>query len=88
MSASNQELSSLHTVAYTEEGAPLWLTYKLLSCGGRYGVLCYLEGVDRPHAAAEVADLWGSRAQAEAALRRLASRQVSPAHLEDVLWEM
>jgi len=88
MSVHGQELCSLHTLAYTEEGAPLWITYKLLGGGGRYGVLCYLEGVDRPDAVAAVEDHWCSRERAEKALRRLASRQVSPVHLEDVLWEL
>ena len=37
------ELVSLHTLARTEEGRPLWLTYKLLCHQGRYGILCYLE---------------------------------------------
>ena len=41
------ELTSIHTLALTEEDQPLWLTYKLLATGGRYGVLCYLEEVDR-----------------------------------------
>ena len=39
------ELVSLHTLARTEEGRPLWLTYKLLCHQGRYGILCYLEGL-------------------------------------------
>ena len=59
-----REVLSLHSVAYAEDGAAVWLTYKLLESGGRYGVLCYREGVDR------------------------AGRQVAPAHLADVIWEM
>lgn len=85
------ELVSLHTLARTEEGRPLWLTYKLLCRRGRYGILCYLEGVDRirhPHAAAEVADLCASRREAERLLHRLAQRAVMPQHLPDLIWEM
>ena len=40
-----KELESLHTLARTEEGEVLWVTYKLLEEDGRYGVLCYFEGL-------------------------------------------
>lgn len=86
-----REVLSLHSVAYAEDGAAVWLTYKLLEAGGRYGVLCYREGVEqagRPWAAAAVEDVFCSREQAEGVLRRLAGRQVAPAHLADVIWEM
>jgi len=85
------ELVSLHTLARTEEGRPLWLTYKLLCRQGRYGILCYLEGVDHarhPHSAAEVTDLCASRRDAESLLRRLAHSAVMPQHLPELLWEM
>ena len=84
------ELESLHALARTEEGEPLWVTYKLLGEDGRYGVLCYLEGVDpaRPHAAARLGDLCARRPAAEGLLRDLARHEVLPAHLPDLLWEM
>ena len=34
-----KELESLHTLARTEEGEVLWVTYKLLEEDGRYGVI-------------------------------------------------
>ncbi len=85
------ELVSLHTLAHTEEGRPLWLTYKLLCHQGRYGILCYLEGVDpvrHPHSTAAIEDLCSSRREAERLLRRLAQRAVTPQHLPDLIWEM
>lgn len=85
------ELTSIHTLALTEEDQPLWLTYKLLATGGRYGVLCYLEGVDpdtHPCAAARAEGLFPCREEGEALLRRLAVCQVTPAHLKDLLWEL
>lgn len=87
--ATSKELISLHSLAYTEDGETVWLTYKLLGGNGRYGVLCYREGVagGRPRSAA-VEDLFASREQAESVLRLLAGRRVAPAHLEDVLWEL
>lgn len=90
MEATERELCSLHTLARTEEGETLWLTYKLLSGGEGYGILCYREGVDparHPHAAAAVRDCCASLEKAEAALRMLAARQVCPAHLAEVLLE-
>lgn len=86
-----REVLSLHSVACAEDGTAVWLTYKLLEAGGRYGVLCYREGVDRagrPWAAAAVEDVFCSREQAEGVLWRLAGRQVTPAHLVDLIWEM
>lgn len=81
------ELASLHALAQTEEGLPLWLTYKLLrSREGRYGVLCYVEGKDSSAAALE--GLWPRREEAEAMLAFLARRRVAPAHLEDILFEL
>ena len=86
------ELASLHTLARTEDGCPLWLTYKLLrSRQDRYGILCYVEGVDHekaPHTIAAVEDLCSSRDRAEALMSRLAQRQVAPAHLQDLIWEL
>ncbi len=85
------ELVSLHTLARTEEGRPLWLTYKLLCHQGRYGILCYLEGVDpvrHPYSTAAIEDLCSSRREAERLLRRLAQRAVTPQHLPDLIWEM
>ena len=38
-----REVLSLHSVACAEDGTAVWLTYKLLEAGGRYGVLCYRE---------------------------------------------
>lgn len=90
MDATERELCSLHTLARTEEGETLWLTYKLLSGEEGYGVLCYQEGVDpsrHPYAAAAVRDYCASREKAEKTLRCLASRQVCPAHLADILLE-
>jgi hypothetical protein len=86
------ELASLHTLARTEEGCPLWLTYKLLrSRKDRYGILCYVEGVDythSPHSIAAVEDLCACREEAEALMGRLARHQVAPAHLVDLIWEI
>lgn len=90
MDTTERELCSLHTLARTEEGTALWLTYKLLSGQEGYGILCYLEGVDteqHPHAAAAVRDYCASRERAEAVLRKLAVRQVCPVHLAEVLLE-
>ena len=66
MLVDRREVLSLHSVAYAEDGAAVWLTYKLLEAGGRYGVLCYREGVDRagrPWAVAAVEDVFCSREQ-------------------------
>ncbi len=84
------ELESLHALAPAEEGGPLWVTYKLLEEGGRYGILCYLEGTapDRPQARARLADLCPDREAAEALLLRLAGGKVLPAHLPDLIWEL
>ena len=84
------ELESLHALARTEEGEPLWVTYKLLGEEGRYGVLCYLEGVDpaRPHTAACLGDLCARRPAAERLLRSVANHGILPAHLPDLVWEL
>lgn len=90
MDTTERELCSLHTLARTEEGELLWLTYKLLSGEEGYGILCYREGVDtlrHPQAAAVVRDYCASRQRAEETLRFLAARQVCPAHLAEVLLE-
>lgn len=90
MDTTERELCSLHALARTEEGETLWLTYKLLSGGEGYGILCYQEGVDlvrHPRAAAAVRDYCASREKAETALRRLAVRQVCPVHLAEILLE-
>lgn len=88
MEAAEKEVCSLHTLARTEEGETLWLTYKLLSGREGYGILCYREGVDparHPHATAAVRDYCASREKAEEKLRILAARQVCPAHLAEIL---
>lgn len=84
------ELESLHTLARTEEGEPLWITYKLLEEGGRYGVLCYLEGMEQNHpcARSRLADLCPTEEAAETLLFRLAGEKVLPAHLPDLVWEL
>lgn len=90
MDTTERELFSLHTLARTEEGTSLWLTYKLLSGGEGYGILCYLEGVDlaqHPHAAAAVRNYCAGRDRAEETLRKLAASQVCPAHLVEILLE-
>lgn len=91
MGEENREVASLHTLAYGEDAGPLWVTYKLLDRGGRYGVSCYLEGVDpknTPRAAAAVEDYCGSRDRAEDVLKKLAGGAVLPVHLQDVVWEL
>lgn len=90
MDTTERELCSLHTLARTEEGTALWLTYKLLSGQEGYGILCYQEGVDlarHPRAAAAVRDYCVSLEKAEKTLRELAVRQVCPVHLAEVLLE-
>ena len=90
MDTTERELCSLHTLARTEEGETLWLTYKLLSGGEGYGILCYQEGVDpakHPHTTAAVRDYCTSREKAEKKLRMLAAQQVCPVHLAEVLLE-
>lgn len=91
MGEENREVDSLHTLACGEDAGPLWVTYKLLDKGGRYGVLCYLEGMDpknTPRASSSVEDYCGSRDKAEHLLRKLAGGAVLPVHLQDVVWEM
>lgn len=86
-----KELTTLHALALTEEGGPLWLTYRLSEQDGRYGVHCCLEGVDlsrHPRASARADGLYPDRERGEALLRRLAAHQVTPAHLEDLIWEL
>ncbi|MCI8653647.1 MAG: hypothetical protein HFF11_08160 [Angelakisella sp.] len=82
-----KELESLHTLARTEEGEVLWVTYKLLEEDGRYGVLCYFEGLGEERGI-RLGDLCGSRAIGEALLSRLAGGQVLPAHMADLIWEV
>lgn len=86
------EVFSLHREMTGEEGEQCRVRYSLTedSCGPErcYGILCCVEGSQRPGRCCRLPGLLENRGVGELLVEYLARREVTPVQLEDILVEL
>lgn len=91
---SKREIFSLRRDVFGEDGRCFPLVYKLVeepsAVGERYGIRCYVEGIDleeRPYDQTEIPLSCQDPEEALSLVERLAANEVMPIHIPEVLSE-